>query len=114
MKKIILFSSLFLNTIFMGVNAQNAVSSSNDVFAKFSNGEIICSDNGKSFGGNYSKNQSAYDAFILGVFQRPTSDNAVASAMFAKLPIQNDGVCLVKYNSEGGAIKKGDILTSSS
>ena len=114
MKNVVFVLFLLTNILLIRVNAQNVTGVGNDPFENSNNGELICSDTGKLIGGSIRKSQQPYDAFIMGVFQKTNTESTTVSAMFAKLPILKEGVCSVKYNSENGPIKKGDILTSSS
>jgi hypothetical protein len=106
MKKIILF--LFLNTFFI-----NALWSQND-FGKFNNGDIICSDNGQFIDANFRVSTKPYDELVVGVYKKTESENITDNKSFYRLPITRDGILLVKFNSENGPIKKGDLITSSS
>lgn len=79
----------------------------------FAHGDIIHSNNGLLMEASFDKSAGAYDILIAGVFQK-TENGAVADPRIGRNPFVKEGVCQVKFNSEGGVIKKGDLVTSSS
>ena len=77
----------------------------------FDNGSIVTSEEG-TIRGNLNLSQASYDNRIVGVF---ISDGTQSSNVNRKrIPVKNEGVCNVKFNSENGPIRKGDPVTSSS
>lgn len=108
MKKIILIAVFFFSII------PSAFLFAQSEFENFSNGEIICSDNGQFMEGTFRTSNLPYDNMIIGVIQKSHANKTAASPSSGGFSLKQDGVCDVKYNSENGAIKKGDILTSSS
>jgi hypothetical protein len=113
MKKIIYLILLLVSMSNHALFSQEA--RANNPMSNFTNGEIVCSDNIKKTGSNLRKNTEAYDQYILGVFQQVPYVNENGETYYSKKsPVMQEGVCDVKFNSENGAIKKGDVLTSSS
>ncbi|MGP8216880.1 MAG: hypothetical protein ACLQQ4_15040 [Bacteroidia bacterium] len=86
---------------------QGTATSGND----FSNGTIMSSDNATSRDNRRMATKS-YDENIIGVYY--LGPNAVHNAMMTTEPLVSEGIVYVKYNSENGQIKKGDLITSSS
>lgn len=87
-----------------------------DTSKKFTNGQIIISDNA-TMTGKLDISQKAYDDNIIGVYFIYEREK-IPEGTIKKVPISNitlnEGVVYVKYNSENGSIKKGDYITSSS
>ncbi|MBU0488212.1 MAG: hypothetical protein KKA07_01255 [Bacteroidetes bacterium] len=76
----------------------------------FKTGDIIISDNGSIANDKYGLSSKPYDEFVAGIFHEEKQDNP----RLRKYPIKREGIYLVKFNSENGPIKKGDIVTTSS
>ena len=96
---ILQFSNLF---------AQDFNSNSN---VQFSNGDIFISSNGLLRGASFTKTSKSYDNLILGVYY---SDSDSLSPKLKLLPFKTEGIYFVKFNNENGAIRAGDLITSSS
>ena len=113
MKKI---SLIILMIFYFGgenIFAQNmSISENTQVtpYDNFTNGELICAENLQLAGGSLRKSNVPYDALIIGVFIKFEGLNP----NYKKIPVRKEGIFQVKYNSENGAIKKGDLVTSSS
>jgi hypothetical protein len=117
--KIFLYVTLIFFTYNVACFAQNKTQtnqSSLDYNSIFSTGEIVCSDNAQVKGATVlNKSQKAYDETIVAVFVKP--DNIQRDPSLPNIiqnPFKTTGICFVKYNSENGTIKKGDLITSSS
>jgi hypothetical protein len=91
------------------VNAGMAQQNGNNVSSAFSNGTIISSENATTRAELRMANKT-YDENMVGVY----NNNAENSPVFKANPVTSAGITYVKYNSENGAIKKGDLITSSS
>jgi len=76
-----------------------------------SNGSILSSENCDWKKGFHPSNKT-YDEHIVGVFRESKPEETTATK--APSPIISEGVAYVKYNSENGQIKKGDLITTSS
>jgi len=101
-----LFIILFVFNI-GGMAQQNE----NKADGKFSNGTIVSSENATVRAELRMTNKS-YDEYMVGVYNE--SKTAVNNAMYISNPVSSEGISYVKYNSENGTIKKGDLITSSS
>ena len=98
-------------------NAQENQPDSPD-FSSFSVGEIVCSSNALfsrscPVPGIISKSQKPYDEMVVGVIRKAETIKLDKSQIYMS-PLIICGISDVKFNSENGAIKKGDPLTSSS
>jgi hypothetical protein len=78
---------------------------------QFENGTILSSDNATKKA-ELRMSGKSYDENMLGVYYNnsTTADNP----MFKTDPISSGGITYVRYNSESGMVKKGDLITSSS
>ena len=111
MKKI-LFFFFFLSAIFF---AQKCFAQAIDLkkVKQFSSGDIMSSSNAAGIGGGFAKSQKPYDEMIMAVYSSSVPPDSVQYQKRFQ-PFKSYGTCEVKYNSENGQIKKGDVLTSSS
>jgi len=80
-------------------------------YLTFSPGEIISSEEAIFNYNQISRSNKPYDPLIIGVFRAGLN---FSDPRFFPNPIQNEGIAEVRYNSENGNIKEGDLLTSSS
>ena len=82
----------------------------------FTNGSIVVSDNG-TITGKLSTSKQTYDPTVIGVFVKeeikPDSTGAPVMISSNTNTVVNTGIVSVLYNSENGAIKKGDLITTS-
>jgi hypothetical protein len=122
--KIYLYATLIFFTCNVACFAQNKTQANqssllpnkSDYDTLFTTGEIVCSDNAQIKGAKaLNKSQKAYDETMVGVFVKPENIQQDPSLpRIIQNPFKTSGICFVKYNSENGAIKKGDLITSSS
>jgi len=112
MKKYI--SILFVGLILI---CEKSLAQTNEELAKhylsFEKGTIVKSSSGNcKFDFSYlEKCNVPYDLEMLGVIKDSLD---YSNPRIFPIPIVNEGVSLVKYNSSNGIIKKGDPVTSSS
>lgn len=82
----------------------------------FTNGSIVVSDDG-TFTGKLSTSKQTYDPTVIGVFVKkeikPDSTGAPVMISSNTNTVVSNGIVSVLYNSENGAIKKGDLITTS-
>lgn len=77
----------------------------------FSNGTIVSSENA-TLRAQPKMTNKPYDELMFGIYYE---NNAVPNGPIIRTnPFVSSGVTYVKYNSENGQIKKGDLITSSS
>ena len=100
-------SCLFI--LLFAANVGMAQQNGNNVSSTFSNGNIISSENATTRAELRMANKT-YDENMVGVYNNNTENSPV----FKANPVTSTGVTYVKYNSENGAIKKGDLITTSS
>jgi hypothetical protein len=100
-----LFIFLFVYNICMAQQNENNASNT------FSNGTILSTENATLKAELRMANKS-YDEYMVGVYYE--SKTAVNNAVFKSNPVCTGGITSVKYNSENGAIKRDDLITSSS
>jgi hypothetical protein len=105
--KIVLCSIILIANFCCTGNAQQKSTDEN----MFSNGTIISSENA-TLRSQPKKADKAYDELMIGVYYE---NNSVPNGPIIRTnPFISSGVTYVKYNSENGQIKKGDLITSSS
>lgn len=100
-----IFVLLFIFSAGMAQQKENKENST------FSNGTIVSTENATSRAEHRMANKS-YDEYMVGVYYE--NNNSKNSAIYASNPYVSEGVTYVKYNSENGTIKQGDLITSSS
>jgi hypothetical protein len=77
----------------------------------FSNGTIVSSENA-TLRAQPKMTNKPYDELMFGIYYE---NNSVPNGPVIRTnPFVSSGVTYVKYNSENGQIKKGDLITSSS
>jgi hypothetical protein len=83
----------------------------NNAKSMFSNGTIVSTDNATNKA-NHRMSSKSYDEYMVGVYYE--SNTAINTATIKTNPYVLEGVTYVRYNSENGTIKQGDLITSSS
>lgn len=104
-------NSIFILYVFMGFSINNILNAQEK---KFSNGDIICSDKSQMMNTDWKLCPGHYDEMIIGVYKEPEYSSLQEKQSVAKNPIKREGITNIKFNSENGPIKKGDLITSSS
>lgn len=74
------------------------------------NGTIIASENATKMGQMQPTNK-AYDMYVYGVYYK--SPDSKPNPYFKRNPYRTQGILSIRCNSSNGAIKKGDLITSS-
>jgi hypothetical protein len=114
MKHLIIMINKTLICFFFALFVSNIVSAQqggSNLKTTFPNGTILSSDNA-TIRGELRTTNKPYDENIIGVFN--DSKEAENNDMFKAKPVVSAGITSIKYCSENGKIKKGDLLTSSS
>lgn len=81
-------------------------------YSQFPIGSIIASENATAFSALRLAN-TQYDYYIIGIFCQSGKTEGIP-ALIKHRPVASTGICELRYNSENGPIKKGDLITSSS
>jgi len=102
----------FLILFFFVFKVGIAQQTESNTTSKFSNGTIVSTDNA-TIRAEHRMTNKTYDEYMVGVYYEKSNAN-VNPAKIKTIPYVSEGVTYVQYNSENGAIKQGDLITSSS